>query len=87
MCPKVSLPLARRPGPSQRLGSALPSLFGATDDLPVRLALVLTAFHASIIGLHEPALLVVRSRQVGVAGIARTERVWLGPGAVRWLSV
>jgi hypothetical protein len=33
------------------------------------------------------ARLVVRSRQVGVAGVARTERVCFGPGAIRWPGV
>jgi len=33
------------------------------------------------------ALLVARSRQIRVAGIARTERVCRGPGAVRWPPV
>lgn len=36
---------------------------------------------------HRQAPLVVRSRQMRVAGIARTEWVCLGPGAVRWPRV
>jgi hypothetical protein len=32
---------------------------------------------------HRQAVLVVRSRQVGVAGVARTDRACFGPGAVR----
>jgi hypothetical protein len=51
---RVALPLAKRAGPSQRLGRAVANLFGAADDLPVTLGVVLTAFHASIIALHQP---------------------------------
>jgi hypothetical protein len=36
---------------------------------------------------HRPVVLVVRSRQVGVAGVARTVRVCVGPGAIRWPGV
>lgn len=43
------MPLAQCPGPSQRLGSALTNAFGAPNDPPIKLALVLRAFHAPII--------------------------------------
>lgn len=36
---------------------------------------------------HRQAVLVIRSRQVRVAGVARTVRVWVGPGAIRWPGV
>lgn len=36
---------------------------------------------------HRQAVLVVRSRQVPVAGLARTVRVCVGPGAIRWPGV
>jgi hypothetical protein len=48
----VSLAL-HRAGTSQRLGSAVTNRFGMADDLPVKLALVLMPFHASIIPLHQ----------------------------------
>ena len=46
---------------------------------------VLHARHSTC-GLDR-AVLVVRSRQVRVAGVARAVRVWVGPGAIRWPGV
>jgi hypothetical protein len=58
---------------------------GAAQDLTVKLALALTAFHTSILRHQHPfreTVLVVRSRQVRVAGIAKTMRVCLDSDAI-----
>jgi hypothetical protein len=47
------LPVAHRAGTFEGLGRALTDPFSALDDLPVKLALVLMPFHASIIALHR----------------------------------
>ena len=51
--PRVCLPGAQHVRASQRIGGALANTFRAADDPPVKLALILTAFHAYIIAIRQ----------------------------------
>jgi len=81
LSPKSPCLLSNPRGPCERLGGALTKGTRAADDLPVKLALGHTVFHASITAFRQ-TVLVVRSRRVGVAAIVRTERVRVGRGVI-----
>jgi hypothetical protein len=52
LTPSVSPPLAQYAGLPQRLGRTLADRFGAADDLPVEIALILGALHAFIMAFR-----------------------------------
>jgi hypothetical protein len=66
-----SLPPRTQTGHRSPIGSAWPSV------------LYRRALHETFEMWHRQALLVIRSRLVRIAGVAQTERVCLGPAAVR----